>query len=204
VSNVSAYSGAEDALCRTVAAFPRDGVAVDAVVALSGLFSDRLKQAGASVRTIGHDFFEPSAANGLLADALLGELSPAVIHFNGLVGAPFLAVAVRQRVPIVQHLRITNFDGYQEVFALADKIVCVSEYVRDRARAWGVDESKLQVVYDGIDSDHFSPTNESPAESRHVTTVCASRLARRPVPRALRGPTSCRSPRLNKGDGRRS
>jgi len=42
-----------------------------------------------------------------------------------------------------------------------DRVVCVSEYTRNRLRALGVKNKKVEVIYNGIDTELFTPRGES-------------------------------------------
>lgn len=158
VSNVAAYSGAEQALC-SVARVLAERWSVTAVISQRGLFADRLQAAGADVITPGHEIFTGTASNMLAMERILARVGPALVHFNGLVGSPMLAACLRERVPIVQHVRTVHLDGYNEALVAATRIVCASRYIREAVEAFGAPTAKVEMIYDGVDTAHFVPSH---------------------------------------------
>lgn len=91
-----------------------------------------------------------------------------VIHAHDWTTVP-AAIALKEKTgkPFIFHVHITELDktggagGHPEVFkienegfAKADKLVCVSNFVRNRLiNDYGVDSSKIEVIYNGGISD---------------------------------------------------
>ncbi|MDO5049502.1 MAG: glycosyltransferase [Actinomycetaceae bacterium] len=57
----------------------------------------------------------------------------------------------------VAPLALWNRFNTQSALQGSDRIVAVSEYLANQARTRGVDESKLEVIYQGVDTEFFSP-----------------------------------------------
>jgi glycosyltransferase involved in cell wall biosynthesis len=58
---------------------------------------------------------------------------------------------------LVQHLRSPQTDGLVEALHLATSIICVSRFLARRIRIQDIDDSKIAVIYDGIDTERFRP-----------------------------------------------
>lgn len=92
---------------------------------------------------------------------LVRELKPDVIHSNG-IKSHLLAVMASRSVPVVWHIR--DLIGLRPVVARALQLVssqasaaiAISELVKQDARTV-LDKLPIDVVYDAIDTDAFSP-----------------------------------------------
>jgi glycosyltransferase involved in cell wall biosynthesis len=155
VSVPSAFSGGEQSLIVLARALREryDGAwPLAALVALPGVFADRLVTAGVTTVVAGRHLAEPEVTNYLYARAILHRFRPRLVHANSVLGVPFSCAIESLGIPLVQHVRVAN----EHLFALADQlktaaaIIAVSGYVRSRIVRLGVDPDKVHVVHNGM------------------------------------------------------
>lgn len=121
------------------------------------------------------------------------RFQPDIIHAHTLFYHTSLvaaAVARRNRVPLMLTLHLGALDALPQPYramsqlyertvgrtllSAAARIVCVSDDVRQHARALGAEDAKLVVVPNGVDTARFAPRYRVPD---HVPTVlCVGRL----------------------------
>jgi len=158
VSLAACYSGAEESLVRMIAALDRERVEPHACVSLSGLFSDRLAEAGATVVCPESDFGEPRLSNVKYLMDTISTVDPHCVHLNGQCGPSVLIAVGLSRVLLVQHIRNIQVAALRDELRLAAGAVAVSEYIRRQvAESVDIDLAKVHVVRDGIDVDRFRP-----------------------------------------------
>lgn len=114
----------------------------------------------------------------LITRRILLEIQPDILHSLGIASAgwlgaasgfhPFVATALgsdllllNQRPWLHRRLSLWALDK-------ADSVVCVSKQLTRRASALGVDESRLQTIYLGIDTDIYSPAGDNQAVRRKL------------------------------------
>jgi glycosyltransferase involved in cell wall biosynthesis len=165
-SNPSAYSGAEQSLVRSVRALRVRGWEVHALVALEGLFTSRLREAGAVVHCPGRDFAQPSAANLIQLDQLLEAVRPDLIHANAVVGTPLTGLARIRGIPFVQWVRVAHADALEEQLMCADRITAVSRFVAARLSQYMIRPEKIRVLYDCVDVSPLSPHSQAGRDAR--------------------------------------
>jgi glycosyltransferase involved in cell wall biosynthesis len=155
-SNPSAYSGAEECLVNSVRCLG-SRIEPHALVALEGVFTERLRSVGVTVHCPKRDFEQASARNIIYVDDVLARLKPDLIHCNATVGAPLLGVSVVRRIPLLQWVRISEMRGFGEHIARADLITASSLFIADEVSKETVGAHKIRVLYDGVDCERFSP-----------------------------------------------
>ncbi|HEY2932509.1 MAG TPA: glycosyltransferase family 4 protein [Acidobacteriota bacterium] len=155
VSTASVFSGAEEVLCRVIANLDSARFKPYALVAMQGRFSEGLKQAGAEVLCPEDDFGNLSVQSFLFLLRVVKSIQPAIMHFNGLVGAPLLFVGALLGIPVVQHVHVANLRAYGEVLRNADGIITVSKFVKGEVIKFNVRSDKVHVIWNGIDAVIF-------------------------------------------------
>ncbi len=156
-SNPSAYSGSEQCLINTVRALRNGNVDLHCLVALEGVFTERLRAGGANVHCPQRDFANPTVPNFLELDRLLDRVKPDLIHCNAGVGTPLLALSRLRSIPLAQWVRVAETGGLIEHLLCADRITAVSRFIARELSNEMIRADKVRVVWDGIDTDHFSP-----------------------------------------------
>lgn len=128
-----------------------------------------------------------------MARRTVRHFQPDVIHAHTLFYHTSLvaaAVAKRARVPLLLTLHLGALDALPQPYramsqlyertvgrallAAATRIICVSEDVRQHARALGAAAAKLAVVPNGVDTARFAPVGRIP--NRVPTVLCVGRL----------------------------
>lgn len=136
------------------------------VVSGGGKFADKLEELG--VKT----FFIPVRFNRVLAVFLLKRIVKKykidLIHANsgdaGVVAA-YLKKDINIPVIYTAHGIFGNIDR-EYVINTVDRIICVSNFVRNRAISQGFTSEKLLTKYCGVDTERFSPNFKIRAELR--------------------------------------
>ncbi|MFL6333970.1 MAG: glycosyltransferase [Pyrinomonadaceae bacterium] len=123
VSTPSVFSGAEQSLCQLVAHLDADRVKPYALVAMRGVFTERLERAGAEVICPERNLAADTVNNFLYALNVFKRIKPDVIHFNCASGTPALFAAAVTGVPIIQHVRVAELQQYGEHLRNADGII---------------------------------------------------------------------------------
>lgn len=157
VANASAFSGGEAALTRLVRALDPGLLRLKALVALPGLFAERLAEAGVEVITPRRGFATASVESFLYMSDVLRTVRPAVVHFQGPVGVGAVTAAVAEGCSILQHVKIVNFSTYREQLTWADAVVAVSDYVKRELLRLDISLPSVDVVYEGVDTSSFYP-----------------------------------------------
>lgn len=158
VSTAAGYSGAEDSLVRMIAKLDRNRVRAYACVSRSGVYTERLSEAGATVNCPERNFGQPRLPNLKYLMDLISEVNPHCVHLNGSCGGAVQIAAGLSSVPVVQHLRSSQVREMADSLALSAAVVAVSDYVRGQvAQSVDVDLAKVHVVYDGVDTLLFAP-----------------------------------------------
>ncbi|MBM3745868.1 MAG: glycosyltransferase family 4 protein [Acidobacteria bacterium] len=165
-SNPSAYSGSEQSLVNTLHALREADLELHCLVALEGVFTERLRSAGAIVHCPLRDFAQPCVRNLLLIDELLDQAKPDLIHCNAVVGSPLLALSRLRGIPLAQWARTAQLDGLAEHLVCADWITAVSDFLAAEVCKQMVRPAKVRVVHDGVDCDCFSPYTRPPRDVR--------------------------------------
>lgn len=148
--------GAETYVVTTAIALQQFGFNVS-VASGGGMLANHLSERG-----IKH-YFVPIRFNTSLAAYLLERIirknNIQVVHANS-AAAGIAAVKVKQRINVAVVYTAHGVFGHnaQEMtLNQCDKIICVSEFVRNYAMEKGFTEDKLVTVYSGIDLDKFKP-----------------------------------------------
>ena len=156
-SNPSAFSGSEQCLINSIRALQEYSVEAHCLVAMEGVFTRRLREAGVSVHCPERDFATPSVSNMLQMALVLDRVKPHLIHCNAFAGTPLLAMAKLRRIPLLQWVRLAESNGLAEHLVCADAVTAVSHYVARRVAEQMIRAEKIHVLYDGVDCDHFAP-----------------------------------------------
>ena len=161
VSNPSAFSGSESALCATIQGLAGLCGELTALVALEGHFAEQLRALGIKVVVAGEDLNSLNADTAKMAAAVLSQSDPHIVHFNGFSG-PIVGHFARLRgCRLVYHLRVANVSPLVAHLQECDSVIAVSEFVKKRAVTAGVLSDKVEVVYDGVDTATWVPVTEA-------------------------------------------
>lgn len=157
--------GAETYVATTAIALKQLGHSVF-IASGGGMLADFLREKG-----IKH-YYVPIRFNSALSAWLLEQIvrknQIQVIHANS-AAAGITAVKVKQRinVPVVYTAHgVFGHNAKEMTIDQCDKIICVSEYVRNYAIKKGFTENKLVTVYSGIDLNKFKPDSKKSADIR--------------------------------------
>lgn len=93
---------------------------------------------------------------------LLKELEPNIIHARSRVPAWLTYIANRKlHFPFVTTVHgLNSINKYSEIMTKGDKVITVSEVVRDYIiKGYNVDENKITVIQRGVDTEKFSAKN---------------------------------------------
>jgi glycosyltransferase involved in cell wall biosynthesis len=158
VSNPSAYSGAEGSLCQFIGRLEPELYESFALIGASGFYTDQLRKCGATVITQERNFSANTVDNMLFTLSVLKKVQPDVVHMNGVSGMPIILAAKLLNIPIVGHLRAPRywFSDYGEYLKNSDVIIAVSGFVKNEASKMDIEKSKIRVIHNGIDLQHFS------------------------------------------------
>jgi glycosyltransferase involved in cell wall biosynthesis len=91
---------------------------------------------------------------------------PELVYLNDYQHLPFGAmVAAVRRAPLVAHLRITPPKNWARQLRAsaphADRFIAVSESIRESFTTFGFPRDRIDVVYNGVDPEHYSPGSSS-------------------------------------------
>jgi glycosyltransferase involved in cell wall biosynthesis len=165
-SSPSAYSGSEECLVNTVTALRDRGLEIESLIAAEGLFSARMREAGAKVHCPNDDFSVPSVEKFLWLDRFLDRVRPSVIHCNAVVGLPLLAVSRLRGIPLVQWVRVEELGLLLDHLVSADLLTAVSEFTAGQTAMQMVRKDKIRVLYDCVDTARYSPTTKPDRDIR--------------------------------------
>ena len=156
-SGPAGFSGGEQSLCHLISFLKKDLYRSHALVSLSGTFADKVAAAGAVVYRPECDVSYVSPENLTYCLKLIEMVKPDIIHANAYVGSALTIAAHLQAVPFVQHVRVADVGLFEQQLADAHAIIAVSRFVRDELLGLDVDEAKIHVVYNGVDTNSFRP-----------------------------------------------
>ena len=205
VSTPSAYSGAEESLCQLVGELGRQQYSTHALVGACGYFTERLREFGASVIAPNRDFSSNSVENFFFSLDTLRRIKPDLVHINAESGIPIIVAARLLDIPVVYHLRVAALQKIADYLKASDAIIAVSKFIQGEVERRDIDSTRIEVIFDGVDTDHFSAAHFSkaivrrelglPADSpialniarfarnkRHDLLVAASELVRKKLP----------------------
>ena len=155
VSNPSAFSGAEQSLCQLVGQIDGRRFEKVCLIAMDGLFAERLREAGTTVICRHEDFGRYTVDNFHYSLSILRRIRPSIIHMNGLSGLPVIYAATILGIPIVQHVRTALIESYNEYLKSADAIIAISEFVKEELLRFNVPKERVHLIYDAVDPEHF-------------------------------------------------
>lgn len=157
VSYPSGYSGAEESLCQLIGNIDPQQYERFALIGFSGRLTARLQKFGVSVISQEQDFSATTVNNFLFVISVINEVRPDIIHINSASGMPIILAAKLFNLPIIHHLRVPNLDNYGEFLKNSDAILTVSNFIRNEALKKDIDKNKVHVIYNGVDTDRFTP-----------------------------------------------
>ncbi len=170
-------NGGENSFLATVPILKDAGWIVSAAVPGNSDFSSALDKAGVFVYPfwlsgLGGDRLSQEQIRSSMAN-IITETKPNLVHANSLSTSRLLGpVGKELEIPCSGHLRDImkcSAKAIEDINCL-DRIIAVSKATANSHASQGMDESKLRVVYNGVDTEQFAPL-----ETR-------SRLNRRPSP----------------------
>lgn len=148
--------GAESYVLTTALGLARRGYQV-CVASWGGQLVDKLADLG-----IKH-YLVPIRLNSRLASWMLEYIikrnNISLVHANSAAaGFAALKVCQRMKLPLVYTAHgVFDHNKRERVLGNADKIICVSEFLRQRCLTNGIAEAKLVTIYNGVDSTQFFP-----------------------------------------------
>jgi glycosyltransferase involved in cell wall biosynthesis len=157
--------GAESYVVTTALGLARRGYDVS-VASWGGQLVDKLASVG-----IKH-YLVPIRLNSYLASWLLEYIikknNIELVHANSAAaGFAALKVCQRMKLPLVYTAHgVFDHNEKEKALAKADKIICVSDFLRQRCLANGVPEDKLITIYNGIDLSQFVPVSGQASRTR--------------------------------------
>lgn len=166
VSNASAFSGAEQSLCQMARCLDASRYRKLGLVGMEGHFADQLRLAGTDVTSGNFGFSRDSVDNLLYTLSFLRQRAPSIVHLNGQDGYPILIAATMLGIPIVQHLRNGDLEGYGEYFDAASAIVAVSEFLKLESLRYDIPADKVHVIRNEFDPSYFAPCSMAKSEAR--------------------------------------
>jgi glycosyltransferase involved in cell wall biosynthesis len=177
VSNPSAYSGAEESLCTTLAAMQYERAEIHALIGWDGRFAVRLRDSQCDVHFADGDFSGSDSITALRLCQTFDRIQPDLVHVNSASGPPIRAISAAKGIPLVRHLRIADFTETMGELVGCDLVIAVSQFVRERflrARIGGPD--RITVVYDGVDGERFRPSRDLRVRSRVALHLAADQF----------------------------
>jgi glycosyltransferase involved in cell wall biosynthesis len=156
-SNGSAFTGAHQSLCHLIGALDRAKYEPFGVVSFSGTFVDKLRERGVTVTCPEQAIGDGDLENFVFARRVLADCSPDLIHANHNIGMPLTAAALAARIPLVQHVRVQTPRDLKEQIHVADATIAVSHFVRERLAELDIDLGRVEVIWNGVDTDQFKP-----------------------------------------------
>jgi glycosyltransferase involved in cell wall biosynthesis len=157
----SAFSGAEQALCSMIKFLDRERFEPLAITAREGTFAEKLRTIGAETICPGWEVLEPSLENFSYALSLYQKLQPSIIHLNSCGTLPFLSAALASGIPVVQHVRNANLNGFHDGLVMAKAIIAISEFLKREALQFPIREERIRVIYDEVDTEYVNPVGFS-------------------------------------------
>ncbi len=179
VNGSTAFSGAEQAQARMIQALGQQGYDVGLLSAFDGPVARDALDVGASVSIVGWDFTAGTAENYLFSLDILARKRPAILHLNGLAGAPLLAAARYLRIPIVQHVRTLYVEPFEEYTNAAAGVIAPSAAIGGELSRLGDHTSTItRIIYDWIDPSDLDCGDEDQTSVRRSLGIPPeSRLA---------------------------
>jgi glycosyltransferase involved in cell wall biosynthesis len=153
----SGYSGAEECLQALARGLSTRGFRQFALVGLDGLLATRLRESGVSVACPNWELNRHTKHAYDLADYVIATARPDLIHCNSPPGPALLQNAHSQGIPITSHVRMATLTAWTELLPKSARVIAVSQFVQRKLEAFGVAPERIDVVYDGIDTEHFYP-----------------------------------------------
>lgn len=159
VSEPVAFSGAEESLCSAVSQLSASSkYEFHALLGMDGTFADRLRELGVHTRVARQRLGVPTLqAHRYLAECF-GDLMPDVVHYNAFSGIPAVVMTKLFGARCLFHLRTRSINRELEnILRQADHVIAVSHRTKEMAIVAGAPPSRVSVIYDPIDTIHFSP-----------------------------------------------
>jgi glycosyltransferase involved in cell wall biosynthesis len=153
----SGYSGAEECLQRLARGLSTLGFRQFALIGLEGLLATRLRESGVSVACPNWELNRDTKHAYDLADYVIATARPDLIHCNNPPGPALLRRAHSKGIPITSHVRMATLNAWAELLAESTRVIAVSQFVQRKLETFGVPPDRIDVVYDGIDTEHFYP-----------------------------------------------
>jgi glycosyltransferase involved in cell wall biosynthesis len=166
LSLASAFSGAEQALCSMVRFVDRTRFELFAVTAHEGVFAAKLREAGAQTFCPEWDIMNATIDSCAYFEKLFRRIAPDVIHLNGKANLAILAPAMSAGIPIVQHIRNGDMDGFEDGLILAQKIIAITEFLKRETLRFPVEAGRIEVIPDEVDAELYNPDLFSKSECR--------------------------------------
>lgn len=174
ISNRSAFSGPEQALCHLAGAIDKAQFDLHALIALDGTFSSRLRRAGVAVHCAERDFGKDRLESVACVVERLATVQPDLIHINSPVGAPTVYAASILGIPIIQHVRVASVETYRHELEAAHAIVAISDYVKEQLKTSRFATNRVCVVPSGVDLAWYDTFQTSQQACKEALGLAAS------------------------------
>ena len=166
VSNACGYSGAEGSLVELVRKIDPARYNVTTLLSMDGHLAKSLRPHVERCIIYGDDFTQYTTSTMLRLRTLLKELEPDIAHFNSFEGMPLVYLCVALGIPYLQHIRNGDLRGFDQAIESADAVIAVSRYLAAKVTAIGPASDCLRVIYDEVDTTHFSRERMSQQRER--------------------------------------
>jgi glycosyltransferase involved in cell wall biosynthesis len=81
--------------------------------------------------------------------------------FNIQKSLSIIKIANKLNIPLIEHAHNAQLKTPEKTKEILEKdfnkIICVSNFVKEKIKEKGIDQKKLKVVYNGVDTERFSP-----------------------------------------------
>lgn len=157
-------NGGENSFLANVPVLKEQGWTVSAAVPNPSDFSSALDRAGVTVYPfwltgLGGDRLSQEQIRSAMAN-IISETQPDLVHANSLSTSRLLGPVGQQlAIPCSGHLRDIikcSAKAISDINCL-DRIIAVSQATANHHASFGMDESKLRVVHNGVDLQRFAP-----------------------------------------------
>lgn len=155
VSSNSALTGGEQSLCNLVESLDRRKFEPHALVAVEGVFTQRLRRAGVNVICPMRSFAGATLDNFSYTQRVVGQVAPHVAHLNSVVGLPILVALKNHGVCVVQSVKVAELAPYREQIACADAVIAVSGFIKSKISEFVQRPTKTYVVPSGVNVEKF-------------------------------------------------
>ncbi len=166
VTNQSAYSGAEASLCQLVSQIDGKRFRLFAVVGAEGILTARLREAGIAVTCPGYGFGGTGLEQMIYLSGVISRLRPDIVHLNAIIPREALSMLLLRAIPFVTHYRVSEISAFSEQVRCSSRVVAVSKFCEAEVLRTCVNEARVRVIYNEVDTKKFSPSAVTKTDAR--------------------------------------